>query len=81
MIILSRSFLRITDCVSTRAVENVRQKVDISFCKSFNVNAEEVLRNGQTEDKNAQWQDNFFHGHAPEGEYTVKLMFIQFIEN
>jgi hypothetical protein len=78
--ILFRSFLRITDYVSTRAVENVRHKVEISFCKSFNVNAKEVLRNSQTEDKNAQWQDNFFHGNAPEGEYTVKLMFFQFIE-
>lgn len=81
MIILSRSFLRFTDCVSTWAVENVGQKVDIAFCESFDVNTEEVLCNSQTEDKNAQWQDNFFHGKASNGEYTAKLIIFQFIGN
>ena len=72
MIILSRSF-----CLAG-SIKKFREKNERSFSKAFDVNVEEVLRNGKAYAKDNQSTDGFFHEYPPKLNYSVKSLFYQF---
>lgn len=72
MIILFRFFYL------TGPIKNFSEKSKCTFSKTFDVNAKEVLSNGQAYAKDNQSNDGFFHEYPPQLNYSVMSLFYQF---